>query len=82
MNDEIIEFIISDFNCNGEYIYDEFYEYLKNTFATKYPEKTKSLYKHYFPKKKSINIDDLYEEIKEIVIEEIFQRNENIERYF
>jgi len=79
---EIIEFIISNFECDSEYIYDEFHKYLTYTFAVKYPKKTKKLYHHYFPNESSVNIDDLYENIKDDVIQEILKRNENTEEYF
>jgi len=79
---EIIDFIISNFECNSEYIEDELYNYLKHSFAINYPKETKDLFKHYFPKRSSVNIDDLYEKIKDIVINEIIERNEIGDKYF
>jgi len=75
---ETIEFIIADFNCNEECIDDAFYKYLTEIFAVKYPKRTKALLKHY----SSQSIDDLFEKIKDIIINEIFERNEYIEKYF
>jgi len=80
--EKIIELIVNDFECNDEYIYDAFYEYLIEIFVDKYPEQVEVLHKHYFPNNSSLNMDDLYDRIKDDVVNTIIERNEDYEKYF
>ena len=66
-------------------IYNELYDFFCFEYANKFPDDIKTIYKHYYPNQEipnDINKDDLYEKIKNIIVEEFIEYENDYYKFF
>ena len=83
---QIIDNIVGNFTPNkNANIYNEFYDFFCFEYADKFPDDIKIIYNHYYPGQEipiNINKDDLYEKIKNIIVEEFIEYENDYYKFF
>jgi len=83
---KIIDNIVGNFTpTKNKNIYNEFYDFFCFEYANKFPDDIKIIYSHYYPNQDipiDINKDDLYEKIKNIIVEEFIEYENDYYKYF
>jgi hypothetical protein len=85
----IIDNIVGNFTpTKNRNIYNEFYDFFCFEYANKFPNDIKTIYKHYYPNQEipnnidDINKDDLYEKMKNIIVEELIEYENDYYNFF
>ena len=85
----IIDNIVGNFTpTKNKNIYNELYNFFCFEYANKFPNDIKTIYKHYYPNQEipnninDINKDDLYEKMKNIIVEELIEYENDYYNFF
>jgi len=82
----IIDNIVGNFTpTKNKNIYNELYDFFCFEYSDKFPDDIKIIYNHYYPNQEiplNIDKDDLYEKMKNIIVEEMIEYENDYYKFF